>query len=64
MAVTSVDLTVPAYLRIFPTAKGQYGAKEKLGAPKDGLFFLEESTHHARMETGTLQPCREISGEG
>lgn len=53
MAVTSVDLTVSAYLRIFPTAKGQYGAKEKLGAPKDGLFFLEESTRHARMETGT-----------
>lgn len=46
MAITLVDLIMPPYLRISPTAKKHCGTKERLGGPKDGHLSLEDTALH------------------
>lgn len=71
MAITSVNLFVLAYLRNSPTTKGQCAAKESLGAPKDGILFLEASAPHGGRaqalgmeETGRHNPEGRFPGRG
>ena len=59
------------YLRISPTAKKQCGAKESLGAPKDGHLFLEDTALHGGvaqsisvLEIGRHRPEGRFPGRG
>lgn len=44
-----MNLIMPAYLRNSLTTKGQCAAKESLGAPRDGILFLEVTVPHGGM---------------